>query len=178
MSPDCNLVAHTSRNYPRLSQLCRLSYSEAIRLIRRYHTSFCPQTVRCNQWNTWFQKPSPSSFLTSHQCMGKSHIPLIKQISKVDKGDFISTQSQNTEDIGTSILLLLSFWLTFTCPVLVDGRRQFQLTASWTVPRTASTKKKGEGEKLACCCLTRLHPFGIGSCSTADLRGCLFTQLI
>lgn len=121
---------------------------------------------------------SQQSLLTSPQWMGISHIPLIKQISEVDKGDFISIQCQNFEDIGTSILLLLSFWLIFMCPVLADGSRQFQLTASWTVPRRASTKRKGEGEKLACCCLTLPHPSGIGSCSAADLRGCLFTQLI
>jgi len=131
--------------------------------------------VSCNQWHTRFQKPYSSSFLTSHKCMEKSHVSLIKQISNVE---FISTWRQNSEDIGTSLLLLLSLWLIFLCPVLDDGRRQFQLTVSWTVPRTAFTKKKGEGEKLTCCCVTLLHPYGIASCSTADLRGCLFTQLI
>lgn len=131
--------------------------------------------MRCNQWHTRFQNPYSSSFSPVTKCMEKSHVSLIKQISKVE---FISTWCQNIEDIGTSLLLLLSPWLIFLCPVLADGRCQFQLTASWTVPRTAFTKKKGEGEKLACCCVTLLHPYGIASCSIADLRGCLFTQLI
>lgn len=117
--------------------------------------------MSCNQWLMWFQKPSPSSFLTTHKCIGKSHIPLIKQISKVDEGVFISTWCPNTEDTGNSILLLLSFWLIFICPVLVDGRRQFQLTASWTVPRTASTKRRGKGRSLPAAALPFFIPLGL-----------------